>query len=212
MEEAKELLRQKDQLEKEIEEVIDYLTGPDMPGLTGGLVDKEGFPIENVELIIAVREARHKLACLQTDHKNLMKEIEQAMYDVHAKAKREGTVSTQKPATTATFTELLQQPAIAEVDQVFDESPAKEAGFVVGDFVIRFGSVEATPSSSSSSTNYLPLIGTLVSNCEGKPVDVFVKRRVGTSLDTFQIKRLILFPKKWKGRGLVGCHLVPARD
>jgi hypothetical protein len=60
----KELIREKDEMEAEIERLTNYLTGPRMPGLTGGLVDKEGFPISDVSLIIAVREARGKLACM----------------------------------------------------------------------------------------------------------------------------------------------------
>ncbi len=60
---VKELVEQKDALEKEIEGLMTYLNGPGMPGLKGGLVDDQGFPIDNVALILSVRQARNKLAC-----------------------------------------------------------------------------------------------------------------------------------------------------
>ena len=63
MEELKQLMKKRDEMEAEVDKLTGYLTGPGMPGLVGGLVDKEGFPIEDVNLILSVREARHKLAC-----------------------------------------------------------------------------------------------------------------------------------------------------
>jgi len=60
-----QLFQQKDELEQEIQELTAYLNAPGMPGLSGGLVDAEGFPLADVEKIIAVRQARHRLACKQ---------------------------------------------------------------------------------------------------------------------------------------------------
>jgi len=63
MEELKQLMAKQKELEDEIESLNRYLTGPGMPGLQGGLVDKEGFPVEDVQMILSVRDARHKVAC-----------------------------------------------------------------------------------------------------------------------------------------------------
>jgi 26S proteasome non-ATPase regulatory subunit 9 len=48
-----------------------------MPGVSGLLVDDEGFPRGDIDLY-AVRQARNKYVCAQTDHIEVMKKIEQA--------------------------------------------------------------------------------------------------------------------------------------
>ncbi len=62
MQELKGLMNKKDELEKEIEMLVGSLNAPGMPGIEGGLVDKDGFPLEDVALIISVREQRGRLA------------------------------------------------------------------------------------------------------------------------------------------------------
>lgn len=56
------LMAQKDAIESELLSVRSWLTAPGNLGLSGGLVDDEGFPINDVDKIIATREARGKLA------------------------------------------------------------------------------------------------------------------------------------------------------
>lgn len=48
-----------------------------MPGVSGPLVDDEGFPRGDIDLY-AVRQARNKYVCAQTDHIEIMRKIEQA--------------------------------------------------------------------------------------------------------------------------------------
>ena len=45
--------------------------------MSGPLVDDEGFPRGDIDLY-AVRQARNKYACAQTDHMEVMKKIEEA--------------------------------------------------------------------------------------------------------------------------------------
>ena len=61
------LMKDKDELEKAIMDITDYLTAPGMPGLKGNLIDEEGFPRADLDLI-EIRKHRNRLACLQTDH------------------------------------------------------------------------------------------------------------------------------------------------
>lgn len=61
MEHLQKLIKQRDDLEVEIEALTSYLNSPGNPGLHGGLVDKDGFPISDVEKILAVRESRNLL-------------------------------------------------------------------------------------------------------------------------------------------------------
>lgn len=69
------LIKQKDDLEKAILDVTEHLTAPGMPGISGNLVDSEGFPRADIDLI-EIRKLRNRLACMQTDHMGLMKQIE----------------------------------------------------------------------------------------------------------------------------------------
>lgn len=54
-----------------------------MPGLRGPLVDEEGFPRADID-VHAVRQARHRLACLQTDYREAQRRLEQLLLRVHA--------------------------------------------------------------------------------------------------------------------------------
>jgi len=57
-----ELDKQRTLIEQEIFELTDFLTGEGMPGINGSLIDREGFPIPNVDHM-AIRTARNKLIC-----------------------------------------------------------------------------------------------------------------------------------------------------
>ena len=65
MEEARQelvkLVEKRDQMEKRMEELMQALEESGF-GLSGGLVDEDGFPISDVPKIIEVRLARKELA------------------------------------------------------------------------------------------------------------------------------------------------------
>ena len=46
----KQLMEEKEKLESTIEAYTEFLTTPNMPGLTGNILDKEGFPRADVDL------------------------------------------------------------------------------------------------------------------------------------------------------------------
>ncbi len=71
-----ELGKQRKAMEAEMAEIHAALTGPGGAGLKGGLIDAQGFPIDDTQKVISVRQQRNRLACLQTDLKAVMKEIE----------------------------------------------------------------------------------------------------------------------------------------
>jgi len=79
---VKALMAKKDEIEKEIQTLTQQLNQPGGAGLTGNLIDKDGFPIEDVNLVLSSREARHRIACLRTDHTNIMKQIEEGLQKV----------------------------------------------------------------------------------------------------------------------------------
>lgn len=56
-------MKEKDDIEKAIMDITEYLTAPGMPGLKGNLVDEEGFPRADLDLF-DIRKMRNRLACL----------------------------------------------------------------------------------------------------------------------------------------------------
>ena len=66
------------------------------PGLTGALVDADGFPRSDVD-IIAVRRERQRHAVLQTDMSAVMSEIAQELATMHTAARDAGAVSSGRP-------------------------------------------------------------------------------------------------------------------
>ena len=66
-------------LEAEAESLTEQLSASNMGGTSGPLVDREGFPRADVD-VHATRLLRNRLACLNTDHRELMGQIEQSMH------------------------------------------------------------------------------------------------------------------------------------
>lgn len=58
-----------------------------MPGLDGPLVDEEGFPRSDID-VHAIRDARHQLACLKTDYRELQRRLEDILFRIHGGADR----------------------------------------------------------------------------------------------------------------------------
>eukprot|EP00631_Chrysoreinhardia_giraudii_P002979 CAMPEP_0197413472 /NCGR_PEP_ID=MMETSP1170-20131217/334_1 /TAXON_ID=54406 /ORGANISM="Sarcinochrysis sp, Strain CCMP770" /LENGTH=203 /DNA_ID=CAMNT_0042940053 /DNA_START=14 /DNA_END=625 /DNA_ORIENTATION=+ len=120
----------RDALEAEASAITSEL---ESPGPSGGpamgvktpLVDSEGFPRADVDVHRA-RHLRHRLACIQTDHKAAMKTIERLLPVVLAP--RDDQESHQAPGR-----------IFARITQVRAGSPASRAGLRVDDAVVAFG-------------------------------------------------------------------------
>mmetsp|Transcript_16558 Transcript_16558/g.28169 ORF Transcript_16558/g.28169 Transcript_16558/m.28169 type:complete len:152 (+) Transcript_16558:119-574(+) len=137
-------------------EVLDNMQGA--PGLRTPLVDSEGFPRDDVDLFEA-RKLRNQHACLQTDHQNLMKELEKAMYALQQVYQSMG-LKDEKEDKPKGGDQIAQNTASAPVDaemagskgqeekipfvwihDVAKGSPAEQDGFKIGDAICRFGGV-----------------------------------------------------------------------
>lgn len=193
---VKKLMEQKSNLEEEIEALCSYLNQPGMPGRLEPLVDAEGFPRADID-VVAVRQTRHKLCCLETDYKALMKEIETGLHQIHA------TSCVRVPTRSSQSGADLQDAAknwapFAEIDQIFPESPASEAGILLNDRVCKFGDITRGPDLGA----VMKSVAELVQAKKGEAIDVVVDR-------AGQYVALSMTPKDWSGRGLVGCHLKP---
>jgi 26S proteasome regulatory subunit N4 len=149
-----------------------------------------------------VRIARTQIVCLQNDLKELTKSIEAGL-EKYFQESKETLTSTKIPpevrnaASASTSTSQAEnQTPIVVVNLVSPNSPADEAGIQVRDKIFAFGSI--------TSSNYVDLaqIGELVKNSQNQQVRIRVKR-------DNKVEELILVPKTWSGRGLLGCNIVP---
>ncbi|RGB26610.1 26S proteasome non-ATPase regulatory subunit 9-like protein [Rhizophagus diaphanus] len=183
---ARQLMGQKDAIENELKELEQILKGQGV-GMDEPLVDESGFPRDDIDLV-AVRTARSKLISLRNDHKDIMKQIEEALHAMHAenKANKE-----DKSVETA----INRPRPFAIVNSVAPDSPAREAGLLKGDEITRFGSIH------SGNHQKLQALNTYVVDNEGKSINVTIER--GKEKLVLQ-----LTPKRgWGGRGLLGCHI-----
>eukprot|EP00160_Parvularia_atlantis_P020612 Unigene861_Nuclearia_a/m.2770 Unigene861_Nuclearia_a/g.2770 ORF Unigene861_Nuclearia_a/g.2770 Unigene861_Nuclearia_a/m.2770 type:complete len:203 (-) Unigene861_Nuclearia_a:21-629(-) len=184
---ARALVTQRDALERQIKEVNEALLAQKGVGMHGRLVDDEGFPRGDID-VYQVRTLRHEMARLLYDHRQLTRDIEAALADVHASASQRGA-----PPTGA------QPPVLpfARIEDVSAGSPADRAGLKKGDLVVRFGHVDA------GNHRELKALAELTAASEGTELLVVVQRAGAGNVD------IMLTPGKWAGRGLLGCHVVP---
>ncbi|KAF7991518.1 hypothetical protein HCN44_008889 [Aphidius gifuensis] len=209
LEEAKknvlELMKKKDEIEAELKQLKDVLTKNHVD-MNDSLVDSEGFPRSDID-VYQVRISRHKIICLQNDHKALMKQIDNGLIKIHGISGHENgnnnalqaasSSSSSSTTTTMMIDDFDNYEAFLRVDFVSPSSPAELAGIMVDDLIIEFGSVNAQ--------NYKSLkdIGDIVENSRYKQVIVKIRR------SSEQNMALTLIPRPWTGKGLLGCHIVP---
>lgn len=86
-----------------------------MPGIHGPLVDEEGFPRADID-VHAVREARHRLACLKTDYRTVQGRLEELVLRVHAKC-------TEFEAVTQQLSLPHEQPRSRDVPGELKDAP-----------------------------------------------------------------------------------------
>mmetsp|Transcript_3250 Transcript_3250/g.5237 ORF Transcript_3250/g.5237 Transcript_3250/m.5237 type:complete len:225 (+) Transcript_3250:374-1048(+) len=200
-------------IEQEIAALQETLENmPGKPGLKGDLIDSEGFPRADVD-VHTVRTHRHRVACLQTDHQVLMKEIEQGMllaYSKLTKDPKDASAAPQPPSGSGNLkaaivkqdaqTSALPLRPFAVVDEISERSPAATAGLRVGDRVLEFGGLDA----AAISARGMAALASVVQNNEGRALKVVVMPEGEAKSSTLQ-----LTPSRWEGRGLLGCHLQP---
>lgn len=191
-EEVLSLMNQKDAIESEIKELTGILTKNGV-GMNDSLVDGEDFPINSID-IYQVRNARHRIICLQNDHKNLMKIIENGLQGYYGACPQQ-CVSQVQPMDVDRKEVTNYTVPFAKITIVSENSPAETSGLHVNDEIVEFGSI------NSKNFRNITDIATLVQHSENSRVNLKAKRG-----DKFI--NLILVPKKWSGKGLLGCNIV----
>lgn len=192
------LMDQRGAVEAEMNSIIQRLCQEGGPGLSGNLVDSEGFPRADID-IPAICADRQRLAELKIDHKDLTEKISQNIQLMHgaklgpksSTIRDSGNVGMRNSAVPADADAIGRIP-FAMIDEIAEASPAAEDGLQLGDQMVRFGSVE-------SGENLLSRLASEVQKNQGSATSVVVMRQgVLTSL--------YVTPRTWQGSGLLGCH------
>ncbi|XP_075034107.1 26S proteasome non-ATPase regulatory subunit 9 [Mixophyes fleayi] len=197
MRDVQQLIAKKDEIEAQIKAYYEVLEDQKNIGMDGPLVDAEGYPRADVDLY-QVRTARHNIVCLQNDHKTIMKDIEEALYSLHARDKEKRQKDEAEAQVEALQRSHVLPVAFARVDTVTSGSPASMSGLQVGDEIAKFGSVNI------NNFQTLQNIANVVQHSEGRPLSVTVIRD-GKSVN------LGLTPQRWNGKGLLGCNIIPIK-
>ncbi|KAF0911423.1 hypothetical protein E2562_008298 [Oryza meyeriana var. granulata] len=141
-------------LEAEMDAIIAALSASGGPGITGGLVDEEGFPRSDID-IPAVLAQRRKLAELRNDHKDITNKIEKNLEVLHStklsRNEQSILISSGTPASLhsgLSQNDPMEEDAItrlpfAIIDELTDGSPAAVDGLQLWDEIVKFGNVEA---------------------------------------------------------------------
>ncbi|XP_059637740.1 probable 26S proteasome regulatory subunit p27 isoform X2 [Cornus florida] len=218
--ETMSLMEKRSSLEAEMNVIIERLCQPGGPGLSGNLVDSEGFPRSDID-IPTVRADRHRLAELRNDHKDVTGKIDENIQMLHSARlapksspfKDSGNIegsSNQYPlvvnaGTLTSSNNVLPGDAIsamdvdvtasipfAMVDEIADTSPAAEDGLQLGDQIVKFGNVVAG--------NDLPRrLASEAQTNQGHAIPVVIMRQGS-------LVNLTVTPRSWQGRGILGCH------
>jgi len=192
----------RDGIENEIKDIVGRLDGDPGVGEKGPLVDGEGFPRSDVD-IVRIREDRSRLAMLHTDHKQITAEIESNIIRIHSEQSSNTTQertggkgdeadgNAVKGATQA----RPQYRPFALVDEVSAASPADLDGLEVGDQIVHFGSI-----TKDTFDGNLGTLARHASSNENSEIKVEVLRKG-------ECVAVSLTPRAWEGPGLLGCHM-----
>ncbi|KAL1749923.1 hypothetical protein FB107DRAFT_267639 [Schizophyllum commune] len=183
---VKELMSQKEATETLIEEQASILKSNNAT-MRSPLVDADGFPRDDMD-IYAVRGARARIIELRNDLDDLMNKIGKALEGVY------------DPALIAPKPSEDDLRTFAKVNAVAPGSPAADAGLQKDDLIVKFGHLTHKSLTGGS----LQPIAELVNANENRHVVIKLMRSGETIFAN-------LYPRQgWGGRGMLGCHIVPA--
>lgn len=207
--ETMKLMEKRTAIEAEMNAVIERLCQPGGPGLTGNLVDSEGFPRSDIDIPV-VRAERRRLAELRNDHSVITDKINGNIQVLHSaklapSSQKDSGVNEGINDQNASFVNIGSKDSpntddmdaistipFAMVDEIADASPAAEDGLQLGDQILKFGNVTA-------GDNLLQKLGSEVQANQGQGIAIVVLRQ-GAPVN------ITVTPRPWQGRGLLGCH------
>uniref|UniRef100_A0A6N2MQS9 Nas2 N-terminal domain-containing protein n=1 Tax=Salix viminalis TaxID=40686 RepID=A0A6N2MQS9_SALVM len=218
--ETMKLMDKRSALETEMNVIIERLCQPGGPGLSGNLVDSEGFPRSDIDIPV-VRAERHRLAELRNDHKEITEKIDENIQVLHSSrlatkdsgndgvSNHQNSVSGNavpsatshnvvlRDSSSSMDVDMMASIPFAVVDEIADASPTAEDGLQLGDQLVKFGAVEY-----QVGENLLQKLASEAQANQGHAVPVIVMRQ-GAPIN------LSLTPRVWPGRGLLGYVCLP---
>ncbi|KAL4335349.1 hypothetical protein GQ457_07G044280 [Hibiscus cannabinus] len=212
--ETMKLMEKRSGIEAEMNAIIEQLCQPGGPGLSGSLVDSEGFPRADIDIPV-VRAQRNRLAELKNDHQEITEKINVNIQVLHSAKltstpKESGVEMNQNASVVnvgasvslqnlalrdshgANDVDMISGVPFAMVDEIADASPAAEDGLQLGDQIVKFGNVKA-------GDNLLQRLASESQVNQGHPIPVTIMRQGA-------LFNLSVTPRTWQGRGLLGCH------
>ncbi|GAA5980747.1 hypothetical protein JCM11641_000190 [Rhodosporidiobolus odoratus] len=190
--ELKCLIEQRKGVEAQLDVYFDVLKSNNCT-MDTPLVDREDFPRSDID-VAGVRTARMWICRLRNDLKAVIDEMASLVERGLPRGPDSGEEVEMAPS--MEVAEYEEEKPWAKVDAVAPGSPADEAGLKRDDLFLTLSSI------SSANNDSLRAVAALVGRSEGIELPLSVMRggqRLG----------LRLTPKKWSGRGLLGCHIVP---
>ncbi|GKV03304.1 hypothetical protein SLEP1_g15630 [Rubroshorea leprosula] len=214
--ETLKLMEKRSEIEAEMNAIIERLCQPGAPGLSGNLVDSEGFPRSDIDIPV-VRADRRRLAELKVDHNDITDKINANIQVLHsarlaptssspegsgvndqnapvinavASASLQDIVS--RDSSSSNDMDVISSIPFAMVDEIADASPAAEDGLQLGDQIVKFGNVKA-------GDNVLQKLASEVQANQGHGIAILVLRQGA-------LVNITVTPRAWQGRGVLGCH------
>jgi hypothetical protein len=137
----------------------------------------------------------------------------QATAAMHLSSNNNNNDASSTPENTTT-TPVIHHPAantsptqpFARVNSVAPNSPAAAAGLKEGDLVLAFGPITMDAASSFQA------VGELVPRAAASNETIEIRvQRISSTAETSATTTvsILLKPRPWSGRGLIGCHIVP---
>uniref|UniRef100_A0A182KET2 26S proteasome non-ATPase regulatory subunit 9 n=1 Tax=Anopheles christyi TaxID=43041 RepID=A0A182KET2_9DIPT len=184
-EEVLSLMERKKELEAQIEQQGLVLSANRI-GMNEPLVDGDGYPLSNVD-VVSVRKARHAIICLQNDRKQIMQQIEKGISQVFElnqskqqqhQEDQQRRESMEVDADGAVNTSL--EP-FAVVENVVSGQLAERMGIVVGDQILRVGTVTA------HNFKTMNQVQTVIANTQGRNLHLVVRKATTGQQATIEV-------------------------
>ncbi|WFD31312.1 putative 26S proteasome regulatory subunit [Malassezia sp. CBS 17886] len=176
--------------------------------MTSALLDPHGFPLAGID-IAAIRAARHRIHCLARDRAQVTEQIAALLTQaIPGGARGDAATANGAPATHAGAASARDRldagaavPRPVAVRSVAPGSPAASAGVLAGDVVASVADI------APLTTAQLGMLPARIR--EGEDVPIVVRRRAADGY-TADVPLTLVPSSAWGGRGLLGCHFVPA--
>ncbi|KAL3909161.1 MAG: hypothetical protein SGPRY_009526, partial [Prymnesium sp.] len=227
----RELMERKDAVERQIVEISEALAAENMGGVSGPLVDAQGFPRADVD-VHQTRNLRHQLACLNTDHRRLMTQIEQGMVEHFAAASTSSSGLVSPPPSASSVSIPIrhtpQQSAPVPAAEAYSQASSALSNALANgvDSLVPFAEIDEVavggPAAAAGiqcgdkllsfggltagNHDQLRALARLTQRSVGGKIPLLVLRTEAAREDRVSLE---LHPRQWHGQGLLGCHLRP---